>query len=748
EEQPSCEEPKVGTLMLVDANTDQDLIEITDGAVINLQLFSNPMNINAIPEDCPTTMVRSVRFFLEGPIDITKTESVAPYALGGDNSGNYNPITFPTGTYTLRTIAYSEKGTKGTAGTPVDISFIIVNEDPNPCADGTPTIDAGENMVLTCNEASTLLSASASEGGSFNWSGPNGFSANSSSVTVSQPGTYTVDFTNANGCTVSDAVEVSRPAYEPVSSIPTAVSIGCETGEARINVVASDYDSFSWSGPNGFTSNMLSPDVTLAGTYTITFQKGVGCTASYTVTASELDTYDPISSIPSQISLNCEQTEGTISVVAEPYTTVSWSSPNGFSSTELSPTVADEGTYTLTLTYGASCVETASVQVVRQTNGFNPFVSFPTGLTIPCEAEGVSIPVSLSGYDSYSWAGPEGFSSMDISPFVGIPGTYTMTVNSVGGCSVSRSVTVNLDTYDPVISIPAVVELDCITETASITTEIGAYTSLQWTGPGNFQSSTEDIEVNTEGVYTLTVSSLAGCAQQYEVLVEGCPDECEESTVASLIIVNADTDQDVMSIQDGAIYNLNDFGHNIAIRAEEDACTFDVKSVRMVLSGAQDFSRTESKAPWALFGDSGGNFSPWIAKPGSYTLSATPYSEKGAKGTAGASKVVSFSITNPQSNFQSFTVLNELLEGGETQVYVAPNRASKLTYIYLEGEETGLVDVEVINILGARTHEFQATKESFKSQHTLSLDNLTEGMYWVRVKFAQREYVRKLVIEK
>ncbi len=161
---------------------------------------------------------------------------------------------------------------------------------------------------------------------------------------MSQPGSYSVDLINVNGCTVSDAVEVSRPTYDPVSSIPTAVSISCEAGVATINVVASDYDAFSWSGSNGFTSNMLSPDVSMAGTYTITFQKGVGCSASYSVTASELDTYDPISSIPSQISLNCEQTEGTISVVAEPYNTVSWSGPNEFSSSDLSPMVAAEGT--------------------------------------------------------------------------------------------------------------------------------------------------------------------------------------------------------------------------------------------------------------------------------------------------------------------------------------------------------------------------------------------------------------------
>ncbi|MEM8901033.1 MAG: hypothetical protein AAGC85_23180, partial [Bacteroidota bacterium] len=711
-----CTEPTIDRLVWVNSDTDEIIGDVPNGGTINMYERNHSINIVAIVDNCPET-VGSVRFFLNGPTTLNRAESTAPYVLAGDNAGDYEAWNYQLGSYTLIATPYSEKGTEGIEGTPISVSFDIVIEDSAPCEVDPPSLEAGENVVLACDGSPSTITAIANEAGSFSWFGPNDFYATTDTINVREAGIYTVSFTNILGCTASDTVEVFLAEYDPVSSIPTTVNISCETGEANLNVVASQYDSISWSGPDGFTADVLNPNITLAGTYTISLLKGEGCSASYSLTAIYQDSYSPIKSIPSQLNLSCEQVEDTIRVIAAPYTSVSWSGPEGFSSSNLSPAVSTEGTYTLQLTYGASCVETASVQVQRETDSFNPFVSFPINITLACDEEGRSIPVSLGDYASLSWTGPEGFSSTDISPFVNRPGTYSLTVNSEGGCSDSISVSVTLDDYDPVISLPAVVELDCITGLSSITTEMGSHTSLEWSGPNNFQSTDKDIEVQTEGVYTLLVRSVAGCAQQYEVLVEACPDECEVSTIASLIIVNADNNEDVLEIQDGAIYNLNDFGHNIAIRAEEDACTFEVKSVKMILSGAQDFSRTESKAPWALFGDRGGDFSPWVAKAGSYSLIATPYSEKGAMGTVGFSKEVTFSLTNPQS----WNLENDLENSGESRVYVAPNKASKFTYLYIEGKNMGLVEVEVISILGVKTLNLQATKETYKSQLILPL---------------------------
>ena len=68
-----------------------------------------------------------------------------------------------------------------------------------------------------------------------------------------------------------------------------------------------------------------------------------------------------------------------------------------------------------------------------------------------------------------------------------------------------------------------------------------------------------------------------------------------------------------------------------------------IGSVRMALSGAASSSRTEGIAPYALFGDRGGR----AFAPGSYTVTATPYPERGLSGTAGKTRSVTFRVVLP-----------------------------------------------------------------------------------------------------
>ena len=89
----------------------------------------------------------SVRLVLSGPVARTQTESVAPYALFGDNGlGDYSPWVPAVGSYTLTARPYTGSGGTGTAGTALTISFSVLNQlaraaflramaYPNPSAD-------------------------------------------------------------------------------------------------------------------------------------------------------------------------------------------------------------------------------------------------------------------------------------------------------------------------------------------------------------------------------------------------------------------------------------------------------------------------------------------------------------------------------------------------------------------------------------------------------------------------------------
>ncbi|MBK8339496.1 MAG: hypothetical protein IPK99_05555 [Flavobacteriales bacterium] len=52
---------------------------------------------------------------------------------------------------------------------------------------------------------------------------------------------------------------------------------------------------------------------------------------------------------------------------------------------------------------------------------------------------------SLTIGATFSWSGPNGFNSTDVSPFVSAPGLYTLTVTGPNGCTNTASVEVEQD---------------------------------------------------------------------------------------------------------------------------------------------------------------------------------------------------------------------------------------------------------------------------------------------------------------
>ena len=115
------EEPTV-LLILIDSILNLELRGINSGDVINLS-EANKLTIKAVPSES----VAQVQFKLDGPISITQTERNAPYALAGDNAGNYKSINFVPGSYQLETVLYNSSNTiEGSVTT----TFTIVEKEP------------------------------------------------------------------------------------------------------------------------------------------------------------------------------------------------------------------------------------------------------------------------------------------------------------------------------------------------------------------------------------------------------------------------------------------------------------------------------------------------------------------------------------------------------------------------------------------------------------------------------------------
>lgn len=103
---------KVGELTLVDADTDKDIMPITEGTYIDLNQFKNVrLNIRA---DGKGNGISSMTFHLTGPINYSSTEKVVPYALFGDYpAGKYSGKYFAQGDYKLVITPYGSDNKMG-----------------------------------------------------------------------------------------------------------------------------------------------------------------------------------------------------------------------------------------------------------------------------------------------------------------------------------------------------------------------------------------------------------------------------------------------------------------------------------------------------------------------------------------------------------------------------------------------------------------------------------------------------------
>jgi hypothetical protein len=204
---------------------------IPNGAQLPLNSLPQGLNIraNTNPE-----IVGSVVFNLigsNGGGNRTQTETAAPYALFGDSNGNYGPW-LPSRpqagfSYQLTGTPFTQASGKGTAGTPLTISFSFVNQS-TPAPNQHPVANAGGNQTITLPISSITLNGSASSDPdgtivSFNWTQQSGPSTavlatpNTAITTASglQAGTYVFRLTvtdNQGATAFADATITVNPA--------------------------------------------------------------------------------------------------------------------------------------------------------------------------------------------------------------------------------------------------------------------------------------------------------------------------------------------------------------------------------------------------------------------------------------------------------------------------------------------------------------------------------------------------------
>lgn len=138
-------------LVLVDAENDVDVMEVTDGGVIDLSMLATEkLTIRAETTDD----VESVGFVLSGKIYQRKIENFEPYALFGDQNGDFAGTKFKPGRYRIQATPASRDWLRGKRGSTVSLGFEVIKGQGGDPADIIKTIRIYPNPARSFTKVS------------------------------------------------------------------------------------------------------------------------------------------------------------------------------------------------------------------------------------------------------------------------------------------------------------------------------------------------------------------------------------------------------------------------------------------------------------------------------------------------------------------------------------------------------------------------------------------------------------------
>ncbi|WP_282087470.1 T9SS type A sorting domain-containing protein [Aquimarina algiphila] len=399
------------------------------------------------------------------------------------------------------------------------------------------TIDATASVegILTCiNDVVTITGGSSDNSVNYNWTGPNGFTANTKNINVSEPGDYTLEVTNDNGCTGSKTVTVSADLDQPELTATADGIITCSNTAVALTATSTTPNvTFNWEG---FTDGENPVNVTSEGDYVVTATNTInGCSIQQTVTVSA-DLTKPELTTTADGIITCSNTSVALTATSTtPNVTFNW---EGFTDGENPVNVTSEGDYIVTATNtinGCSIQQTVTVSADLD----QPELTATADGIITCSNTAVALTAtSTTPNVTFNW---EGFTAGENPVNVTSEGDYVVTAtNTINGCSIQQTVTVSADLDQPELSASADGIITCSNTSVALTaTSTTPNVTFNWEG---FTDGENPVNVTSEGDYVVTATNtINGCSIQQTVTVSADLDQPELSANADGIITCSNT---------------------------------------------------------------------------------------------------------------------------------------------------------------------------------------------------------------
>ncbi len=360
---------------------------------------------------------------------------------------------------------------------------------------------------------------------SFSWTGPSGYTSDLQNISGLCAGTYVIEITDDAGCIFTNQFILSQPTQLVIQVTGTVdlLCTGVETGQASVSSTGgcSPY-TYSWShdtsviGPNAI--NLAS------GEYSVSVTDQNGCTNDGSVSITINDPINPVTATVDDISLypggfgvSCPGAEdGFVDITPSggtvPYS-ITWFNVTINQQFSTSEDLIDApcGEYQFTVTDDTGCTYSQNIIITCVPAITVNYTTVPN----PCgTAQGgvgeISIEVAggHAGTYTFSWEGPDGFTSTDEDLTDLNSGDYILTVTDSEGCI--TQIIINVGQNDLFAVTTDVTNASCFgvcDGAIDITIDpVGSYT-YSWTGPNGFVNSNQDVSNLCAGTYTLTVTT-------------------------------------------------------------------------------------------------------------------------------------------------------------------------------------------------------------------------------------------------
>ncbi|MCB9198628.1 MAG: gliding motility-associated C-terminal domain-containing protein [Flavobacteriales bacterium] len=446
----------------------------------------------------------------DGTADVTVSGGTAPYTYLWNPNGisQLEDLTgAPADTYSLQVT--------DDAGCISTLTGVVI-DTPDELTSSSVTVDATCGI---CNGEATITGTGGSGALSYVWS--NGNSGTLGTALCS--GIYSVQITDANGCSVNEDVTINDNGGPTGETLTTtdATCAGSMDGTAIIAAVGGTAPySYFWphDGSTGDTQSTLT-----AGSYNVEMIDDNGC-----IRVVPVDILEPtpitISSVVTPST--CGNSDGAITITTNGGVsplTILWTSPAAVAGqTTAGVSGLAAGIYTVEVTDFNGCTETANI-TISDINA--PSISLtPSDVLCNGDATGsiTSTVTGAVGTIGYEWfdATPTstGITTADITN-VGI-GDYTLQVTDAGtGCITNATATVE-EPDALVLSVPnttdASCDISCDGEATAIVSGGTLGYNYSWSSGANGATASN----LCVGLNTVTITDNNGCIIQTSVMID------------------------------------------------------------------------------------------------------------------------------------------------------------------------------------------------------------------------------------